>query len=232
MAHLTSPYHFVGVTLAFILAAPDLPDDVGAPERYARSPAARRAREDAVIVAARDRALAEHICSADTFAADHAFSQLMQAYADRLIRFAYGFVKSRDAAEDLVQDVFVRVWERRATIRPDESLRAYLFTSVRRAALDLLKRRMVEARYATGSMHDLPAWNRPTIEERLDAQAIARAVSGALARLPERRRTALHLRYEEQLPFAVVAEVMGLSEKSVKHLVTRAVEELRGYLGL
>jgi RNA polymerase sigma-70 factor (ECF subfamily) len=134
----------------------------------------------------------------------------------------------------LAQDVFIQVWKRRDTLVPEASLRGYLFTSVRRAGLNVLKRRATETRYASAVIHDIsPQVSSPVpVEDQLDADAIARAVSTALARLPERRRTALHLRYEEQLPFAVVAEVMGLSEKAVQHLVKRAVEEVRGYLGL
>jgi RNA polymerase sigma factor (sigma-70 family) len=232
IAHLASRSYLVRVTLVLILAAATPPEDVGAPDRYANSPAARRARDDAEYVEARDGEWAARLRSTDTVDAHRALTDLMHAYADRLIRFAYGFVGSADAAEDIVQNVFIGVWDRRGTIHPDESLRAYLFTSVRRTALNVLKRRTIETRFVSQSMHDTPRWQTLAADDRMEANDSVYEIHAAMARLTERRSTALRLRYEEQLPFAVVAQVMGLSEKSVKHLVTRAVEEVRGYLGL
>lgn len=232
MAHSVSLPHLVVVTLALILAAANPPDDVNAPSRYAEISAAQRAREEAGILTARDRAWVAQLRSSNAVEARHAFTSIVHAYTPSLTRFAYGLVKSVDVAEDMVQDIFIQVWTRRDTLVPESSLRGYLFTSVRRAGLNVLKRRAVEMRYATAVVHDISPQASVVVEDQLDADAIARAVSAALERLPERRRTALHLRYEEQLPFAVIAEVMGLSEKAVHHLVKRAVEELRGSLGL
>jgi RNA polymerase sigma-70 factor (ECF subfamily) len=217
------------MTLALILAAYDPSDNVGASDVHAEG---EGGRDDVGRAAARDRRWAEVLCAVDVVDAQHALTMIMHEYADRLVRFAYGFVRSMDGAEDIVQDVFVRVWDRRETIRPEESLRAYLFTAVRRAALDVLKRRAVEARYAARVEQEEPASSVLLLHDQMDADVVAERVRMAMERLPERRRTALRLRYEEQLPFAVVAMVMGVSEKAAKHLVARGVSELRGHLGL
>jgi RNA polymerase sigma-70 factor (ECF subfamily) len=226
------PPHLVGMTLAFILAAVDPPDDVGAPHRYADSPEARRARDEALSVAERDGVWVTGMQSGGGAESHQAFTAVMHAYGDRLVRFAYGFVRSADAAEDIVQNVFIRIWDGRNTLRPSESLRAYLFMAVRRSALNVLKRRTVEARYVSQTIHESPGWQTPAVDEQTDADDTVHEIRGAMARLTERRRTALRLRYEERLPFVVVAQIMGVSEKSAKHLVTRAVDEVRGYLGL
>jgi RNA polymerase sigma-70 factor (ECF subfamily) len=218
------------MTLALIFAAVDRPDDVG--DHHANGLVAQRALDEAVIMAERYRQWVERLRSTHSLEANTAFNSIVDEYNDRLIRFAYGFVKSADPAHDLVQDVFLRVWERRATIRSEESLRGYLFTSVRRAALNFLKHQTVELRYASNALHEVSSSSTLTIDDQLELDAIAHAVRTALGKLSERRRTALHLRYEEQLPFTVIAEVMGLSEDATQHLVRRALKELREQLGV
>jgi RNA polymerase sigma-70 factor (ECF subfamily) len=183
-------------------------------------------------VTTRDQAWAEILRSTNETEAQRALESIMHEYVNRLVRFAYGVVESADAAKDIVQDVFFRVWERRDTIEPTESLRAYLFTAVRRAALDVLRRRAVEARYVDRVMKGEMQPETMTMDEQLDADADIQDVRAAIARLSERRQTVLRLRYEEQLPFAVVAEIMGLSEKAVEHLAARAIKDIRRYLNL
>jgi RNA polymerase sigma-70 factor (ECF subfamily) len=214
------------VTLAYLLS-PEFLDDDGA----AQSEGGRAAVRRAGAAAARDSTLADDLRGGNDEIARAALDALINDYSDRLVRFAYGLVRSADTAEDVVQDVFVRVWNGRHALRPDQSLRAYLFTGVRRRALDVLKHASVEARHAKA----VEASHDPIllmVDDQLDADTVAAAVRVAIGRLSERRQTALRLRYEETLPFALVAEVMGISEKAAKDLVSRAVHEVRGYLGV
>jgi len=222
------------VTFALFLAAVGPPDDIGhSVQSGARGAGRATARQthEADVTAERDRRRVEGLRSALPIEAHTAFDQVVDEYNDRLIRFAYGLLKSSDVAHDIVQDVFLRVWERRTTLRPEESFRGYLFTSVRRAALNFLKHRAVESRYASAVIHEA-ASPETAIEDDSEVDDIAEAVRAALASLSERRRTALHLRYEEQLPFTVIAKVMGLSDDAAQHLVRRALKELRESLGV
>jgi len=168
--------------------------------------------------------------SDDIREAQRALGVLIDTYTDRLTRFAYSLVGSVDVAEDVVQDVFVRVWNARARLRPDLSWRGYIFTAVRRRALDVLKHRVVETRNAVKLASAEPM--TMTVEDDLDADQMARIVRDAIATLPERRRTVLRLRYEDGLPYADIADVMGVSEKAAKDLAARAIRELRTRLGV
>jgi len=222
----TFPVQCYGAVTAAYLFSPDFLDDAAPRSSEPGRAAARRAADDA----ARDHAFAVALSGDDEMVAHAALGALVSAYFERLARFAYGLVGSADVAEDVVQDVLVRVWDARRTIRPDQALRAYLFTAVRRRALDVLKHRGVEERHALAAVPREPAMI--TVDADLDADALAAAVRVAIARLPERRQTALRLRYEESLPFALVAEVMGTSEKAAKDLVARAVKDVRRHLGV
>jgi RNA polymerase sigma-70 factor (ECF subfamily) len=218
--------------LAALLFASPADEDTSAPRAgtHGRGPDGARIEQDQRI-ARRDQSWAESLTSADESIASAALSALIEAYFDRLVRFAYGFVTSGDTAEDLVQETFVRLWETRRALHLTSSLRSYLFTAVRHRALNVLKHTAVEGRHAT----DVQASAEPVIlrvEDQLDAASVELAVRAAIAHLPERRRTVIRLRYEEELPFQAVAEIMGISEKAAKDLTARTIRELRTRLRL
>jgi RNA polymerase sigma-70 factor (ECF subfamily) len=218
--------------LAALLFASRADDDTSASRanEYRREADPARVEHDRHI-AQRDQSWAESLTSTDEYIASAALSALIEAYFDRLVRFAYGFVESGDAAEDLVQETFVRIWETRRTLRLTSSLRSYLFTAVRHRALNVLKHTAVEGRHAT----DVQSSAEPVVlrvDDELDAASVEQAVQAAIAHLPERRRTVLRLRYEEELPFHAVAEIMGISEKAAKDLTARTIRELRARLRL
>ena len=217
------------MTIAYLLSAhflDDTRDGVHTPPASADRAVARQAEAEAD----RDRALTEALSGSDETRARAALDAVVTAYFDRLARFVYGLVMSVDIAEDVVQDVLVRVWDARHAVRPEQSLRAYLFTAVRRRALDVLKHHTVEVRHA--STLGLDTTVTLAVDDQLDSEAVAHTVRLAITQLSERRQTALRLRYEEGLPFALVAEVMGISEKAAKDLTARAVREIRASLGV
>jgi RNA polymerase sigma-70 factor (ECF subfamily) len=208
--------------LATLWFTSDLGGNESAPAAR-REHAARARREDQE--AKRDQIWVASLAGSDLVAADHAMSAVVSAYFDRLIRFAYGFVGSGDVAEDIVQETLLRVWETRTTLRADRSFRAYLFTAVRHRALNLLKHAAVEERHAAHTTEPEPIVLG--VDDELDAARIEQAIRAVIATLPERRRTVIRLRYEEELPFQTVAEIMGISEKAAKDLTARTVREIR-----
>jgi RNA polymerase sigma-70 factor (ECF subfamily) len=128
-------------------------------------------------------------------------------------------------AEDIVQETLVRVWETRTALRANRSFRSYLFTAVRHRALNLLKHTAVEERHAAHAERPEPLVLG--VDDELDAARVEQAIRAVIATLPERRRTVIRLRYEEELPFQAVAEIMGISEKAAKDLTARTVREIR-----
>lgn len=169
---------------------------------------------------------------------EDAFRRLMLAYYNPVLRFAYTLMRSVPAAEDLTQDVFERIWDTRTQLDPTRSIKAYLFTTTRNRALNALKHQAavqrVEARAAWEAAEGRPEPIATTPEDdffdRVTAAAEAGAVTAlvqAIAELPERRRTVLALRFEQQLTFRGIGEVLGISEKAAQQLVIRTLAELR-----
>ncbi len=162
-----------------------------------------------------------------------AFQELVRLTYTPLVRFGRSIVASPDDAEDVVQDVFVALWNLGARWTPTGDPVAYLFASVRNHALNELRRRARtehRAQRAYGLDTDVSgnadAYNRQqTLDAVVDAEdAAARVhrVSAILTMLPERQRTAYELRYRRGLTIAAIAEVLGTTVKSAEHLTARA----------
>ncbi len=161
-----------------------------------------------------------------------ALATLMHQYANPLARFAFYTVGSIDVAEDIVQRVFIQLWQRRESLAPDSYLKAYLFRLVRNSALNERSAMTVRERYRMGESPDGEVLSDPTIIPNPEDDILTDlAVQHALEQLPERRRQALRLRLNEAMTHAEIADVLGVSLVSAQHLVARAVSDLRKILG-
>jgi RNA polymerase sigma-70 factor (ECF subfamily) len=160
-----------------------------------------------------------------------AFEQLFHAYYRVLCTFAFGYLRSPEAAEDLVHDVLLWIWERREQWEVHEELRSYLYRAVRNRVLNTLKRERLVARWqdmaaVDGSMAGIgmaPAHADADVRSR----ELATAFDAAVERLPARQRQAFLLRWQHRLPYAEIAVVMGVSEKTVESTLTRTLKKLR-----
>jgi len=166
----------------------------------------------------RDRQLVERLRGEDM----GALAELMRVYTAALVRFAYDIVGSRDAAEDLVQGVFIHVWGARATLDPARSIKAYLYRAVRNRALNERDAEDVRDRHRE---------QMPAVVSNPESRFVdAATVQAAMAQLGPRRRTALQLRFEEGMTHPEIADVMGITAEAAKRLVSRAVADIRTLL--
>ncbi|HZS61609.1 MAG TPA: RNA polymerase sigma-70 factor [Gemmatimonadaceae bacterium] len=155
---------------------------------------------------------------------NRAFEQLFRRYAEPLYDCAYGYVGSRDVAQDVVQQLFVTLWERRRIWQVSGTVATYLYRAVRNGSLNAL--RSNRRRLAFGErISDVPG-----IEQELEAADLARAVARIVARLPERCREVFRLNRYHHLTYAEVAEVLNLSVKTVENHMARSLRELRSRL--
>lgn len=174
-----------------------------------------------------DRGLLERVRAGD----QTAFGELFSRYYPALCDFVHAYVRAPDVAEELVQDVFLRVWERHTSWRPGGGIRAYLFAACRNRALDHLKHERVVAR----ASRDATVTGRvPGLGQRPagpDQDVVASQLSDALRRavqdLPERRRAVVLLRWQHGLSHAEIARALGISVKGVETQFGRAMANLR-----
>jgi RNA polymerase sigma-70 factor (family 1) len=158
-----------------------------------------------------------------------AFTRAFDAYRTELRAYAQRFVRSREAAEDVVQDVFLRAWNRWTEIDLTVNLRGYLYRATRNSALNHLRDELAEKRSAT--QYDGPSLvEAPMGEAAVCAEEIGRAVESVVHRMPPRQRAVVTLRLRNQLSNAAIAASLGISVKGVERQITRAIRTLREQL--
>jgi len=140
--------------------------------------------------------------------------------------FAHTLVESRAAADDLVQDAFIVLWERASAWDPHAHVRGFLFTTVRHLARNAARRNLTARRSALTYQHDVTNAVMSVVPaspaERIEHRELVAAIGRAVAALEEPRRTALLLRWRDQLPYDEIARVLGVSVTAAQHLVVRA----------
>jgi RNA polymerase sigma-70 factor (ECF subfamily) len=161
----------------------------------------------------------------------------VEVFQHRLITVLNHLVSSLEEAEDLAQEVFLRVYRNRKRYHPKAKFSTWLYTIANNLALNALRTRQRKPAMPldvrdSGPLGPRPAEqlvrdraNQPT--ERVQQQELARIIQVALDELNERQRMAVVLNKFEDMNYAEIAEVMGLSAKAVKSLLSRARENLR-----
>jgi len=176
--------------------------------------------------ASRDRAWIADIKRGDGVA----FERLFRTYYSQLCDFAYRHVCSRDVAQELVHDVFAKLWEDWHALEIRDSVKAYLYAVLRNHAISHLRRHAVEQRGMERLLSEDGAPDQPLpmdVARQLEASELADAIKRLISGLPDRCQVALLLRWQRQLSYAEVADVMGLSVKTVAIYIARGLEALR-----
>jgi RNA polymerase sigma-70 factor (ECF subfamily) len=159
---------------------------------------------------------------------EEAFEQLLPAYRRRVFGLAYGILRDHAAAEDLAQEVFVKLWQALPRYDGRAQLSTWIYAITRNAAISALRARRREA-----SMSD------PVVAQEAEAVAAspAAAPEDAMLRrqveaLPDPQRTAVTLYYLDERPVEEVAAMMGLPGNTVKTHLHRARARLAAALGV
>jgi RNA polymerase sigma-70 factor (ECF subfamily) len=169
---------------------------------------------------------------------EEAFDVLVAKYRAPVIHFLYRLVHRREPAEDLAQEVFLRVYRARKSYRPTAKFSTWLFRIATNVALNAL--RDGRMRHEREMSIDADAGVMPLAERLPDAMATAEqalvererraAIRRAVDALPEKQRLAVLLHKYQEMDYAEIAEVLEISESALKSLLFRAYETLRARL--
>lgn len=170
-----------------------------------------------------------------------AFEQLVVRYQDRLLNVLEHLVHNRQWAEDLTQEVFLRVFRARKTYEPGAKFSTWLFTIANNVASNSVRNRSRRKEVAVSSTGATDSSALPLSElaiaksalmpaRRLDKLEMAEVVRVAMESLGERQRLALLLCKFENMSYQDIADAMGLSVKAVKSLLSRARVNLKSIL--
>lgn len=164
------------------------------------------------------------------------FGLLLEKHRSAVIHFLYRMVQNHAVAEELAQEVFLRVYRSRSTYEPTAKFTTWLFRIATHLALNSLRDGKNERsqEHLDGASPDLPVRQisdlAPTAEQSMVYQAKLEEVRRAVAGLPDKQRAAVLMHKYEELEYSQIAKVLGCSESAVKSLLFRAYETLRGRL--
>lgn len=153
-------------------------------------------------------------------------------YAE-LCAFVYGYTGSDEAAEDIVQDLFLSIWRDPARWTGRESVRLLLFVAARNRAFDYLRYRRVRERHAQRAIAEAVVGAvAPPADDVATSKELREALDEAIGELPERAREVFLLNREEGLTYREIAERLGISIKTVETLMSRSLKKLRARLAV
>jgi RNA polymerase sigma-70 factor (ECF subfamily) len=164
------------------------------------------------------------------------FGVLLEKHRTSVVHFLYRMVQNHAVAEELAQEVFLRVYRSRESYEASAKFTTWLFRIATHLALNALrdnKNEKLQDRLDDDSA-DMPARQvtdqRPTIEQRMVYQDRLDEVRRAVATLPEKQRAAVLMHKYEEMEYSQIAKVLSCSESAVKSLLFRAYETLRARL--
>jgi RNA polymerase sigma-70 factor (ECF subfamily) len=166
-----------------------------------------------------------------------AFEQLFARHTRAVVNFAYRFVRDRGMAEELAQEIFLKVYEAAAGYQVQAKFTTWLYRIATNVCLNEIRKPHVRAALKNEeNSGDAPRCVNSQAsgicdssvfpELHLERQAISNALKRVLGQLPEKQRTAFILNKYQELSYGEVAEIMKISEKAVKSLIHRARETL------
>ncbi len=158
-----------------------------------------------------------------------ACSEIFEALHTPLLRYAIQLTRDEDAAYDVVQEAFIKLWTIRTKLDPERSLKALLFTIVRNKSLNHLRQIATqEARIA--AMPPPESARQPTPDETIDAKSLKERFREWISELPPKRREAFQLSRFEGLSHEEIADVMNLAPRTVTNHIMLALQQLRDRL--
>lgn len=158
---------------------------------------------------------------------ERAFEQLFRALYAPLCGYATKLLGTSNDAEEVVQAVFFKLWERRSDLNIETSFKAYIYRAVHNACLNQLKHEKVKQQYAA---HVKATQVEGIADDVLEQKELEQEIGRAIAQLPEKCREVFELNRSEGLKYKEVAQLLNISEKTVENQMGKALKLLRGKL--
>ena len=155
-----------------------------------------------------------------------AFKTLFTEHYKGMLSYACVILKDETEAEEIVQNVFVRLWEKQSSIRIETSLKAYLYRMVYNDCMNQVKHRNVVLKFQKEKTYAMKN-ERDNAEDRMAASQLNEKLSHALRELPEQCRTIFQLSRFEDLKYREIAAELRISEKTVENQMGKALKLLR-----
>ncbi len=156
-----------------------------------------------------------------------AFNEIYHQYRKKTYGYAYHFSRNGEEAEELTQDVFVRLWENRSKIDTQKNFEAFLYTLIRNNFLSVLRKKAREKAYSNENLKYEPSFN--TIEEELNAKETKQIVNKVIESLSPQVKKIYLLSRNDHHTHEEISQLMGISKNTVNNHLKKSLGTLRKY---
>lgn len=157
-----------------------------------------------------------------------AFERIYNDMADRLMRYVYARISSREASEDIVHEIFVSLWARRRDLQLEATLESWLFSAAKFQVLKYIRSKNVRRKYAADLVSFVATRYENNPEKLMELADLRKLIESSLSELPERCQKAFRMSRYEHRSIQDIAEEMGISTRTVENYITKALKHLRG----
>jgi len=159
-----------------------------------------------------------------------AFDMLYKKYSKRLYKFAYYILKSPEESENIVQDVFLSLWENRNKVEKDSSVKYYVFTIAYNSAISIIRKKARESQFIEylKSLQDL---NQEPVNIELEYHELTEKLEDIINHLPDGQKSVYLLHKVEGLKYSEIAERLNISVNTIENHMSRAFKTIRKKLG-
>jgi RNA polymerase sigma-70 factor (ECF subfamily) len=157
---------------------------------------------------------------------EFAFAEIYGRYAEKLAGYAASKLYSLEDAQDVIHDIFVKLWTDRKELNVSSNLKTYLFTIARYRIIDKIRKNITREDYAV-MLQSLAQAYEPNIEQKIAVKELERTIEQSLEELSPNVKRVYRLSREEHLSIMEIAQMLGLSEQTVKNQLSAALKHLR-----
>ena len=158
------------------------------------------------------------------------FRALFELYSQPLFQFSVKYLKSAEAAEDVVQEVFTKIWNNRKELKTDTSFKSYLFT----IALNSIRKQFNKLSRLNQAKHDIlfdVSQNKPVFDESEDYQSLLDKLNELINQMPEKRKQVFVKKKLEEKSIKEIALELDVTPKTVEYHITEAMKFLKKEFG-
>ena len=156
-----------------------------------------------------------------------AFDRIYELYSHKLYSFVFRILKNESEAADIVQEVFVKIWESRDKLGDYKLLNSYIFTIAYNFSISLIRKRISSNKYLERLKNSSVIVTAPAIISEIEFNELNVQVERLISQLPERQKQVYLLHRENGLTYSEIANQMGISKNTVENHMVKALKYLR-----
>lgn len=156
-----------------------------------------------------------------------AFDLIYEQYSHKLFSFVFKILKNDTDTEEIVQEVFVKIWESRHKLESSNLLNSYIFTIAYNHSISLIRKNINSKKYLEHLRYSSIIHSSPSQISKLEFDELSDKVENLIERLPERQKQVFRLNREQGLSYSEIADQLGISKNTVENHMVKALRYLR-----